>query len=96
MKTKIEIESELVDLHHHIDKLRERETHGFSEVIQHIEETKADIRMLEWVLGNKITKDKDKFIEEVKQLAVDFWRINLHNGTFEKYLIDLTDKYLNK
>ena len=37
-------------------------------------------------------KDKEKFIEEVKQLAVDFWRMNLHNGTFEGYLRDLIEK----
>ena len=38
-------------------------------------------------------KDKEKFVEEVKQLAVDFWRMNLHNGTFESYLIKLIDKH---
>jgi hypothetical protein len=37
-------------------------------------------------------EDKEKFIEEVKQLAVDFWTMNLHNGTFESHLRDLIEK----
>lgn len=36
-------------------------------------------------------KDKEQFIKDVKNLAIDFWRMNLHNGTFESNLRILID-----
>ena len=36
--------------------------------------------------------NKEDFIKEVKGLAVDFWTMNLHNGTFEERLNDLVNK----
>lgn len=37
--------------------------------------------------------DKEKLIKEITQLALDFWTMNLHNGTFESNLRTLIDKH---
>lgn len=36
---------------------------------------------------------KEKFIEKVKQLTVDYWTMGLHNGTFESHFRDLLEEY---
>ena len=36
---------------------------------------------------------KDQFKEKVKQLAVDYWNMNLHDGTFEEKLTEIIDEY---
>jgi hypothetical protein len=36
---------------------------------------------------------KEKLITDINNLAVDFWTMNLHNGTFESHLTKLIDDY---
>jgi len=36
---------------------------------------------------------KEQFLEKSKQLAVDFWTINLHDGTYESHFRKLLDEY---
>jgi len=36
---------------------------------------------------------KGQFLEKSKQLAVDFWTINLHDGTYESHFRKLLDEY---
>ena len=35
---------------------------------------------------------KEEYIKQIKELAVDFWTMNLHNGTFEENLRSIVDK----
>ena len=51
MKTKTQIEVELVNLYYQLDKLKEDETHGWSNNIQDLEKVKTEIKTLEWVLN---------------------------------------------
>jgi hypothetical protein len=51
MKTLQEIENEIVSLYYQLDKLKEDETHGWSNNIQDIEKTQTKIKALEWVLN---------------------------------------------
>lgn len=37
--------------------------------------------------------DKEKLITDITKLALDFWTMNLHNGTFESNLRTLIDKH---
>ena len=39
---------------------------------------------------------KEEFITKAKELAVDFWTMNLHKGTYESHLRDLLDDYETK
>jgi hypothetical protein len=50
-KTKTQIENEIVNLYHQLDKLKEDETHGWSNNIQDIEKVQTKIKILEWVLN---------------------------------------------
>ena len=36
---------------------------------------------------------KEKFIEKVKQLAIDYWTMGLHDGTFESHLRAFLEEY---
>lgn len=36
---------------------------------------------------------KEQFLEKSKQLAVDFWTTNLHDGTYESHFRKLLDEY---
>jgi len=36
---------------------------------------------------------KEKLITDITKLALDFWTMNLHNGTFESNLRTLIDKH---
>jgi hypothetical protein len=51
MKTKTEIEKEIVKLEHKLYELKEDETHGWSNNIQDIEKTQTKINLLKWVLN---------------------------------------------
>ena len=51
MKTKTKIDVELVNLYYQLDKLKEDETHGWSNNIQDLEKVKTEIKTLEWVLN---------------------------------------------
>ena len=51
MKTNTQIDVELVNLYYQLDKLKEDETHGWSNNIQDIEKVKTEIKILEWVLN---------------------------------------------
>ena len=51
MKTNTQIDVELVNLYYQLDKLKEDETHGWSNNIQDIEKVKTKIKILEWVLN---------------------------------------------
>ena len=37
--------------------------------------------------------DKEKLITDIIKLALDFWTMNLHSGTFESNLRTLIDKH---
>ena len=39
---------------------------------------------------------KEEFITKSKELAVDFWTMNLHKGTYETHLRELLDEYETK
>ena len=51
MKTKTKIDVELVNLYYQLDKLKEDETHGWSNNIQDIEKLQTKIKILKWVLN---------------------------------------------
>lgn len=51
MKTNTQIDVELVNLYYKLDKLKEDETHGWSNNIQDIEKVQTKIKTLEWVLN---------------------------------------------
>jgi hypothetical protein len=51
MKTNTQIDVELVNLYYQLDKLKEDETHGWSNNIQDIEKVQTEIKTLEWVLN---------------------------------------------
>ena len=51
MKTNTQIDVELVNLYYQLDKLKEDETHGWSNNIQDLEKVKTEIKTLEWVLN---------------------------------------------
>lgn len=51
MKTNTQIDVELVNLYYQLDKLKEDETHGWSNNIQDIEKVQTKIKILEWVLN---------------------------------------------
>ena len=36
---------------------------------------------------------REDFITKAKELAVDFWTMNLHNGTYEIYFYKLLEEY---
>lgn len=36
---------------------------------------------------------KEQLIDKIKELATDFWAMNLHNGTFESHLREIIDRY---
>lgn len=36
---------------------------------------------------------KEKLITDITKLALDFWSMNLHNGTFESHLRTLINEY---
>lgn len=38
---------------------------------------------------------KEKFIEKVKQLAVDYWTMGLQNGSFESNFRQMLEEYEN-
>ena len=40
--------------------------------------------------------NKEEFITKAKELAVDFWTMNLHKGTYETHLRELLDEYETK
>ena len=37
--------------------------------------------------------DREDFIKKAKELAIDFWTMNLHNGTYETNFRELLDQY---
>lgn len=39
---------------------------------------------------------KEKFVEKVKQLAMDYWSMSLHDGSFESHFRDLLKEYENR
>lgn len=51
MKTNTQIDVELVNLYYQLDKLKEDETHGWSNNTQDIEKLQTKIKILEWVLN---------------------------------------------
>lgn len=38
---------------------------------------------------------REQFIIKAKELAIDFWTMNLHDGTYESHLIDLLTEFEN-
>lgn len=40
--------------------------------------------------------EREEFIKEVKQLAIDFWTMNMKDGSYETNFIKLLDEYENK
>jgi len=36
---------------------------------------------------------REEFIERAKELAIDFWRVNLQHGSYESHFIELLDEY---
>ena len=51
MKTNTQIDVELVNLYYQLDKLKEDETHGWSNNKQDIEKVQTKIKILKWVLN---------------------------------------------
>ena len=36
---------------------------------------------------------REEFIEKAKELAIDFWTMNLRDGTYESHFMELLDEY---
>ena len=43
--------------------------------------------------NNNKTMTREEFIEKAKELAIDFWTMNLRDGTYESKFTELLDEY---